>query len=120
VHARNAHFSAAEVEADVDAAIREIRQGQNWSQLITLILTVFLDSNILISAFLTPKGVSSEVYRQVTSHSLFVSPFILSGVLDTLHAPRLRKKYDYSDDEIERYIQELISASDIVEPISIG
>jgi len=28
VHARNAHFSAEEVEADVDAAIKEIRQGR--------------------------------------------------------------------------------------------
>jgi len=28
IHERNAQFSAEEVEADVDAAIREIRQGQ--------------------------------------------------------------------------------------------
>jgi len=82
-------------------------------------LRIVLDSNILVSAFITPHGEASEVYRQVASHSLFLSPFILSEVLNTLHASRLRKKYDYSDAEIEQYAQELISAADMADPASL-
>jgi len=55
-------------------------------------LTVVLDTNILISAFLTPRGESSEVVRQAKGHKLYLSPFIFSEIWRILRLPRIRKK----------------------------
>jgi len=78
--------------------------------------TIVLDANILVSAFLTPEGESYAVVRQAQAQELYLSPFILSEVWRTLHAPRIRKKYHYPDAEIEHYITELASTSTLIEP----
>ena len=79
-------------------------------------LKIVLDANILVSAFLTPMGESSEILRCTQTHKLYLSPHILSEVWNTLHYARIRKKYHYSDDAIERHIKNLAIVSEIVEP----
>jgi putative PIN family toxin of toxin-antitoxin system len=79
-------------------------------------LRIVLDANILISAFITPKGEAWEVLRQAKNHKLHLSLFILSEVDRTLKSDRIRRKYSFPDDEVERYIADLISKSTIVYP----
>lgn len=81
-------------------------------------LKIVLDANILVSAFLTPRGESSEILRYAQTHKLYLSPHILAEVWNTLHYARIRKKYHYSDDAIERHIKNLAIVSDVIEPKS--
>ncbi len=68
---------------------------------------IVLDTNILVGAFLTPKGENSEVLRRAKSQKLYLSPFILSEVWRTLRVTKLQKKYRYSDIEAVQYMQSL-------------
>jgi len=45
-----------------------------------------------------------------------LSQFILSEVQRTLHSDRIRKKYRYSDSAIDRHINDLLDAGELVEP----
>ena len=70
-------------------------------------LKVVLDSTILVSAFLTPAGLSNEILR-VASLKLFEfisSDEILEETrLSLLLKNRIRRKYPYTDHEVEEYI----------------
>ena len=79
-------------------------------------LTIVLDTNILVGSFLTPHGESWEVVRRAKGERLCLSPFILTEVWRTLRIPRLKKKYRYSDAEIRQYVQYLHSISSIQTP----
>ena len=79
-------------------------------------LKIVLDANILVSAFLTPKGESWEILRQAQNHKLYLSLFILSEVEQTLKRPRVRKKYSLTDDNIKTYITDLILKSTLLDP----
>lgn len=68
---------------------------------------IVLDTNILVGAFLTPKGENSEVLRRAKGQKFYLSPFILSEVWRTLRAAKLQKKYRYSDIEVVQYMQSL-------------
>jgi len=81
--------------------------------------TIVLDSNIFVSAFLTPAGESEEVFRRARQHGLCVSSFILDEVEKTLHAPRIRKKYHYPDTAIDRHLNNIRIFSMRVEPTQI-
>ena len=79
-------------------------------------LTIVLDTNILVGSFLTPHGESWEVVRRAKGQKLCLSPFILTEVWRTLRIPRLKKKYRYSDTELAQYVQYLRSISHIQTP----
>lgn len=79
-------------------------------------LTIVLDTNILVGSFLTPHGESWEVVRQAKGHKLCLSPFILTEVWRTLRDPHLKKKYQYSDVELAQYVQHLRFISRIQTP----
>ena len=82
-------------------------------------MAIVLDSNILVSAFLAPKGEDANVLRQAREHDLYLSPFILSEVYTALHYPRIRKRYDYTEAEIDQHIIELTQASTLLEPLIV-
>ena len=63
-------------------------------------LKIVLDTNILVSAFLTPSGESYEVLRRAKGEVLCLAPFILSEVWYILRSSRLRKKYRYSKTDL--------------------
>ena len=52
-------------------------------------MVVVLDSNILVSAFLSKKGEDAKVLREAKEHKLYLSPFILQEVYTSLHYPRI-------------------------------
>jgi len=79
-------------------------------------MNVVLDANILVSAFLAPHGEDARVLRQAQTQNLYLSPFILSEVHRTLHYPRIRKKYRYSDAAIQRHVKDLARISMLIHP----
>ena len=82
-------------------------------------LNIVLDANILVSAFLTPAGESAHVLRQAQSQKLYLSPFILSEVWQTLHYDRIRTKYQYSESDIDQYLTELGDSGTLLEPLIV-
>lgn len=69
-----------------------------------------------MSAFLAPRGEDARVLRQAQAHEQYLSLFILSEVKRVLHYPRIRKKYQYSDQAIARHVKNLAAASTLVNP----
>jgi len=59
-------------------------------------MKIVLDTNVLIAAFISPKGISHEVFELCTrNHSLFASEFILTELEE-----KLKQKFSYNDKEI--------------------
>lgn len=84
---------------------------------------VVLDTTVLVSAFLTSKGVAAEVLeRAVSDCILVVSDEILAETLRKLLTKRkIRKAYRYEDADARDYVDHLAAlASAIVhDPISV-
>ena len=79
-------------------------------------LSIVLDANILVSAFLTPKGESWEILRQAKNNKLYLSLFILSEVEHTLKRDRIRRKYAFTDDDVDSYMADLIIKCTLSDP----
>lgn len=77
-------------------------------------LTVVLDSNVLVSAFITPHGESDEIVRRAKEEVLCLSPFIFAEVATNLRSPRLLKKYHYSAADLKKYAKSLYKASRVI------
>lgn len=82
-------------------------------------LKIVLDSNILVSNFLTPKGEASKIVKHAKENDLFLSSFILSEVWCVLHYERVRKKYEYGVSLVESYLKDFAVTSTIVKPRTI-
>ena len=80
-----------------------------------------LDATVLVSAFLTPGGVSDELLRQAREGAfvVFVSEDILAEVVHTLGYPRIRKRYPYTDEDVRVFCAGLREAASVV-PIPAG
>ena len=67
---------------------------------------VVADTTVLVSAFLAPRGVASEVLRSARrgAFELILAPAILEEMQDRLlRLGRLRRRYPYSDERVRRY-----------------
>jgi uncharacterized protein len=67
---------------------------------------VVADTTVLVSAFLTPRGVASQLLRRGREGSLqiVVAVPIIEEMQDRLlHRRRLRRAYGYSDDRVRRF-----------------
>lgn len=74
-------------------------------------MRVVLDTNVLISAFIT-RGVCSDLLeRCATQHTLVTSPFILDEFHD-----KITSKFKYSEEDATRAIQLLRSRMEIAIP----
>ncbi len=82
-------------------------------------MVTVLDANVLVSAFLAPKGEDATVLRQAREHDFYLSPFILSEVYAALHYPRIRQRYDYTESEIDQHIITLTQASTVLDPLMV-
>ena len=75
-------------------------------------LTVLLDTNILVSAFLTPGGDAWEILRRVKGQRLVLSTAVLSEVEQVLVTrPRLRRTYTYTDEQVRQYCRNLLTVA---------
>ena len=65
---------------------------------------VVADTTVLVSAFLAPRGVASEVLRSARRGAFELAPAILEEMQDRLlRLGRLRRRYSYSDERVRRY-----------------
>ena len=59
-------------------------------------MTIVLDTNVLIAAFISPKGICNEVLELcIHNHSLIISEFILSELKE-----KLKQKFNFTEEEI--------------------
>jgi hypothetical protein len=78
---------------------------------------VVLDSSVLISAFLTPRGACAELLRAADRGAfvLQLSSEILVEVASKLSGkPKLRAHYGYGDEEIQAFCDDLAAAAEVV------
>lgn len=79
-------------------------------------LNAVIDSTILVSAFLTPGGVSDELlhYAREGVFVVSLSEEILTETQHTLTYPRIRARYDYTDEDIADFMERLRIAANLV------
>ena len=79
-------------------------------------LSAALDATVLVSAFLTPGGVSDEILRHAREGAFvaFVSEDILAEVVHTLAYPRIRRRYPYTDEDVRVFCEGLREAASLV------
>jgi putative PIN family toxin of toxin-antitoxin system len=59
-------------------------------------MTIVLDTNVLIAAFISPKGICNEVFELcIHNHTLIISEFILSEIKE-----KLKQKFNFTEKEI--------------------
>src|SRR3989304_3622602 len=76
-----------------------------------------LDSTILVSAFLTPRGLSLELLRQARGgafHLCLADEIIQETQQALLAYPHLRKHHRYSDEEVIEFCATLKGAAHLV------
>jgi uncharacterized protein len=74
---------------------------------------VVLDTNILVSAFITPHGTPAKLLRawRDGQFDLVISPPLLAELQETLHRPKLRARYHLSPENIHNFLMLLASAT---------
>lgn len=75
-----------------------------------------LDSSVLVAAFLRRGGVNAEaLQRGQSEYALWTSKAILDEVRHTLITyQRIRRRYQYSDSEVEAFLDAITRASEAV------
>ena len=81
---------------------------------------IVLDSTVLISRFLTPfpGGTAFDLLELVRrgACNAFVSPDILEEVRQVLLRSRIRRRYKFSDQDVEEYSLELMQIASVLDP----
>ena len=77
------------------------------------LLRVVLDTNVFISAFLSPKGSSGRAWELARGrkYRLVTSPYIVTEVAGTL-----RRRFSWSEEKIVQRLKQISRAADIVQP----
>jgi putative PIN family toxin of toxin-antitoxin system len=83
-------------------------------------LSAVLDSSVLVSAFLTPRGLAAHLLAAARQRefALSLSEQIIAetqGVL--LDHPHVRQRYPYTDEQAARFCRALRSAASLVVPL---
>ena len=80
-------------------------------------MRILLDTNVLVRAFVSARGPAGEVLGRVTrAHRLLLSPYLLDEVERVLAYPRLRKIARFEPADVERFLNLLIEAGEVVYP----
>jgi putative PIN family toxin of toxin-antitoxin system len=68
-----------------------------------------LDTTVLISAFLRPRGVSDELLTLADKEFAFLlsAPIVAEARRKLLTSEKIRKRYHYPDEAAERYVERL-------------
>ncbi|HEY1267330.1 MAG TPA: putative toxin-antitoxin system toxin component, PIN family [Candidatus Binatia bacterium] len=68
-----------------------------------------LDANVLVSAILTPKGIPAKILTawRGDGFSLLTSPALLDELGRVLRYPRIKKRHEWSEKEIETFLEDL-------------
>ena len=77
---------------------------------------VVLDTNVLISAFLSRSGIPNQILRQVgQSYRLFIGKAILEETERVLHEPNIRKRGKLTEGDIQDFLNSLRAAAFVIE-----
>lgn len=81
-------------------------------------MRIVIDTNVLISAFLSPRGAPAHVFRQYEqgSFDLLVSEPILTEYQQALKYPKVQAHHQMSDAEVASVIENFRRAAIIVSP----
>ncbi len=79
-------------------------------------MRVTCDANFLVRAALHPKGLAAAILGLClrADHVLVLSPLILNHADRALRDPRIQKRYEISNKEIEEFLHHLRGVSDLV------
>lgn len=78
-------------------------------------MRVVLDTSVLAAAFLKRGGVNDRVLQEGgKSYDLYLSEAILEELRCVLSYPRIRRRYPYSDEDVEEFIGRLRAADHVI------
>lgn len=82
-------------------------------------MRIVLDTNVLVRALVSARGPTAEVLRRTTqAHRLLLSWSLLDEVERVLAYPRLRKIARFATTDVERFLNLLIEAGEVVYPVA--
>jgi putative PIN family toxin of toxin-antitoxin system len=83
-------------------------------------LNAVLDSSVLVSAFLTPRGLAAQLLAAARQreYALSLSEQIIAETQAVLlDHPHIRRRYPYTDEQATRFCRALRSAASLVTPL---
>ena len=85
------------------------------------VLKVVIDTNILVSAILNPKGAPGKLVEAWFKNRFVVvtSQFLLQEIRRVLHYKQIQKIKHITEDEIHKFINDIINTSQLVEIDSV-
>ena len=80
-------------------------------------LIIAVDTNIWVSAFLTPHGFPARLKLawQVNRFDVVVSAELLAELAQVLERPRLKEKYRYSPEHATAYVHSIAKLASLVQ-----
>jgi putative PIN family toxin of toxin-antitoxin system len=81
-------------------------------------MRVVVDTNILVSAMIKPRGHIGLILQHLRAgkYILIYSEPILTEIVDVLNRPRIRDKYGFAPGDIETFVALLILRGEVVVP----
>jgi putative PIN family toxin of toxin-antitoxin system len=81
-------------------------------------MRVVLDTNVVVSAAVNPKGPPAEVIRAWRSGSFewVTSPALLDELERTLHSPRVRRYMAWGEEEVVQFVSVVRLRAEVVSP----
>ena len=81
-------------------------------------MKVVIDTNVLVSAFLSPRGVPARIFKLLEQEAfeLLLSEKILHEYAVALRYERVKKVHKLSDEQIVRLLEDLRTSATIIKP----
>ncbi len=79
---------------------------------------VVLDTNVVVSGLISPKGAPRKILKlwQTKKINLVVSQKVIDEILDVLKRPKIKRRYQLSEEKIKRVKKSLEKDCAIIEP----
>ena len=74
-----------------------------------------VDTNVLVSALIKPSGIPAQLLTHTTPFTLITSQEILAELDRVLHYPRIRHRYNLSEQLINDYLSTLQADSEVLQ-----
>jgi len=84
-------------------------------------MRILLDTNIWVSAFLSPDGHCGRLVRRLLADGdveIFTSLPLIEEIVDVLGRPRLTRRYGFAPEEVKDYLSWIWSATLLVVPVA--
>lgn len=84
-------------------------------------MRILLDTNIWVSAFLSPNGHCGSLVRRLSMDSdveIVTSLPLIDEIVDVLRRPRLTRRYGFTAEEVKDYVAWIWSATHLVVPVA--